>query len=259
MKKKTLEAENVALLKHLIDLELRRLKEEANLDMILFSGVDGRMFSSNIPDAMDKTQFFLLNLVKGNMPYLCAQLSRQNLQLSVNNYKEGSVVISGVGDNAFLVSIIAGEGIGLDQLATQLKAITKSSAVIRHIFEAKPMTEAILDTYPEEVSTELKKISRLLFKERFSYTKGYKKNMQVLEVIKAKVESLLGKGTVDEIVQLTFNEMGTTAQYMTDANWIIFLEKVIDEHITRHRGDIIADECRKTWIPEISMKIKSFV
>ena len=43
--KKTLEAKDVGLLKHMLAMELERLTEKADLDIVLFLGVDGRMFS----------------------------------------------------------------------------------------------------------------------------------------------------------------------------------------------------------------------
>jgi predicted regulator of Ras-like GTPase activity (Roadblock/LC7/MglB family) len=106
---KTLEAENVALLKHLLEIELRRLKEEAELDMIFFVGVDGRIFASYIPEVLDASQFGLLSLWKAQLPHICAQLRNENMKVSIQQFKHGTVIITGVGDNAFLVSLISRE------------------------------------------------------------------------------------------------------------------------------------------------------
>jgi len=63
----------------------------------------------------------------------------------------------------------------------------------------------------------------------------------------------------DELLTLTFNELGTTAPYMNDKLWMMFAEKLINEHIKRASGDLVADECYKTWIPELQQKLKTFV
>ena len=140
-----------------------------------------------------------------------------------------------------------------------MKAIIKASTVIKHIFLQKPLTDDALSAYPEEVTEELRKLSRLLFKERFIHTKEYQKNMDILESIKNKIRIVVGKGAVDEILTLTFNEMGVRPANMDRQLWMIFLDKVINSHIKRLGGEIVADECIKTWIPEIEQKLRSFV
>jgi predicted regulator of Ras-like GTPase activity (Roadblock/LC7/MglB family) len=103
---KRLEAESVSLLRHLLDLELKRVKEENDVDIIMFIGVDGRVFSSHIPDVLNPKQFHLLTLVRGNMEHICMQLKAENLSFSIQQYEGGSVVISGVGKNAFLILLL---------------------------------------------------------------------------------------------------------------------------------------------------------
>ena len=46
---------------------------------------------------------------------------------------------------------------------------------------------------------------------------------------------------------------------MKKNDWMTFLEKVIDDHVSRLSSDITAEECKRTWIPEIEAKLKSFV
>ena len=59
---KTMEAQDVGMLKYLLETELSRLKEETMIDLALFMGVDGRIFSSYIPFNLDSDQYYLLNL-----------------------------------------------------------------------------------------------------------------------------------------------------------------------------------------------------
>jgi hypothetical protein len=131
--------------------------------------------------------------------------------------------------------------------------------VLNHILEVKPITEEAMVDYPEEVSGELKKLSRLLFKEQFEHTREYKKNVEILNFLKKKIESVVGVGVVDEIVTLVLNELGTAPAYMNDKQWRAFLDKVISEHIRDRCGEIVTDEVQRTWVPELERKLKSFV
>jgi len=255
---KTLEAQDVGMLKYLLDTELKRLKDEADMDLALFMGIDGRIFSSHIPFDLDNEQYYLLTLVHGNLPHICAQLRSENMQLSLQQYEEGIIVISGIGDAAFLACLFTKKH-NLSEMETQLKPILKSSAVLKHIFEMRPLKSDELSSYPEDVADELNKLSRLLFKERFTYTKEYKKNVDILEMIKKKLENILGKGAVNEVVTMTFNEMGMQVGMMKQPDWMRFLERVIDDHISKMTSDIVAEECRRSWLPEVQAKLKSFV
>ncbi len=256
--KKTLEAEDIGLLRHLLEIELRRLHEEGDIDIILFMGVDGRIFSSYIPTILNTRQYYLLSLIRGTLPHICAQLRSENMKISLQQFEEGMVILSGVGNNAFIACIVASD-VEIADLQDRLKAVIKASAVLKHIFELKPMKESELVNYPEEISTELMSLSRLLFKERFTYTKDYKKNIEILDNIKSKIESVVSKGQVNEIVTLTFNELGTRPGTMNERLWMDFLEQVIDNHIQPVTSELVAEECRKSWIPEIERKLKSFV
>jgi len=95
--------------------------------------------------------------------------------------------------------------------------------------------------------------------ERFDQTKQYRKNTEILEFIKKKLADVVGVGAVDEIITVTFNELGTSAPYMTDQLWRIYLEKVIQKHVRAMSGEIMADECYRTWMPELDKKLRSFV
>lgn len=255
---KTLEAENITLLKHLLNLELRRLCKENNIDIVFFMGVDGRIFSSHIPGQLTPPQFHLMNLTKSNMKHICGQLQSENMTVSIQQFKEGTIMISGVGDNAFLVSIV-GKGVELSQIRETIDAVTNASAVLKHILEVKPINDETMADYPAEVSDELRILSRLLFKEQFEHTKEYRKNQEILAFIKDKIQSVMGVGIVDEIVTLVLNELGTAPAYMDDKLWRLFVDKVINDHIRGQRGDIVADECLQAWVPEVDKKLKSFI
>ncbi|MCK5561044.1 MAG: hypothetical protein KAJ51_10640, partial [Thermoplasmata archaeon] len=164
---KTMEAQDVGMLKYLLDTELKRLKDEAQIDLALFMGVDGRIFASHIPFTLDPKEYYLLNLVQKNLPHICVQLRSENMQLSIQQYNEGIIVISGIGEVAFLASLISKKH-NISEIEGQIKPILKSSAVLKHIFMMRPLKSDELSKYPAEVVEELNNLSRLLFKDRFT-------------------------------------------------------------------------------------------
>ncbi len=255
---KTLEAKTATLLKYMLDMELQRIKDRVGGDMVFFVGVDGRIFASTLPEDMSHAQFYMFNLIRDMLPSICSQLRNENLQFSFQHYPEGTIFISGVGKNAFLAVVRTAET-EPEKIPLYINELIKAGKVLLHIFEQKPMDPTYLEKLEPEVGEELKTLARQLFVEQFEQTRGYRKNMKILEWIKKKLEETLGVGAVEEVITMTFNELGTSAPYMTDKLWPIFLEKIIQGPIREARGDIVADECYKTWMPELELKLKSFV
>src|SRR2546425_6797367 len=91
---KTMGAETVGHLKHLLETELRRAREENSLDIAMFSGGDGRIFSSSIPNQLHPPEYRLLNLLKGNLAHICNQLNGQNKMMSGPQFQAGTTHIS---------------------------------------------------------------------------------------------------------------------------------------------------------------------
>ncbi len=254
---KTLEARDVTLLRSLIHLALKKLRDETTVDIILFVGVNGRIFDSIIPEELTANQYYLLNMFKANLHKICSQLKTKNMKISVEQYDFGSLIISGVGDASFLAIIVTRE-LNHEELRNLIASVSKWSTIVNHIFQLKPLSGVEVESYPEEIKKEFHNLSRLLFVERFAYTKQYRKNMKILDYLKKEIAQVAGVGMVDEILTLSFNEIGTAAQYMTDDLWPILIEKITNR-IRRIRGDIIADEYYKKWINDVTRLIKTFV
>jgi hypothetical protein len=254
---KRMEAGTATMLKHMLDIELRNVKEKNEVDAVMFMGVDGRMFCSNIPIDLTPSQYRLLNLVKAHIPHICGQLSSENLKISVQYYGEGSVVIAGVGDNAFLVLLFA-KGIEFKDMDNILVNAEDAGTVLNHLFESRPISSESLKSYNKKVQTELTNLSRQLFVERFEETREYQKNMEILKFVKQKIKDTLGIGAVDEIVTFSFNDLGTSAAYMDDKLWKKFVENVV-ERIEEMSGDVVAQKFASTSVPEIEKKLRSFV
>lgn len=254
---KRMEAGTATMLKHMLDIELRNVKEKDDVDAVLFMGVDGRIFSSNIPFDLSPPQYRLLNLVKAHIPHICGQLSSENLKISVQYYGEGTVVIAGVGDNAFMVLLFA-KGIKFNDMEKILDHAEDAGTILNHLFESRPITPGALKGYNKKVQAELTGLSRQLFVERFEETREFQKNMEILKFVKQKIQDTLGIGVVDEIVTVSFNELGTSAAYMNDDLWKKFVESVV-ERIGEMGGEITAEKFASTSVPEIERKLKSFV
>ncbi len=262
MKRKELdrrmEAENVSQLKYMLEMVLYNLRERTDIDLNLFMGVDGRIFASSIPDDLTPPQYSLLSTFRSNLPNLCGKLKVEDLEISLERWKGGTAIVASVGENAFLSSLMLSSG-NLTDMGPLIEDVVNTTIVLNHIFGQKPMSEEILSTYPDTVQDELKKLTRQLFVERFKHTRQYKKNMKVLEFIKDKIKKSIGVGQVEQIVSVTFNELGTSAPYMDDESWQLFLDKVVDNHLRKIIGDIQAEEYKKLWKMELDRKMKKFL
>ena len=244
---KTMGAETVGHLKLLLETELRRAREENRLDIAMFSGVDGRIFSSSIPNQLDPREYRLLNLLKGNLAHICNQLSGQNMMMSVQQFEAGTIIISGVGDRAFLVFLTT-KPVEITKMQGVLANVLKTSIVVRHLFESKPITPEVLASYDEAV----------LFVEKFAETKEFKKNKEIAQYLQAKLGALVGPGPLQEIVTMAYNEVGTTAPYMTAAHWERFVTIVVDR-LRELEGDTVAAKAEKEWRARLKQVLSSFV
>jgi hypothetical protein len=254
---KTMGAETVGHLKHLLETELKRAREENDLHIAMFLGVDGRIFSSSIPNKLDPREYRLLNLLKGNLAHICSQLAGQNMMMSVQQFEAGTIVISGVGDRAFLVFLTT-KPLEITKMQSILANVVKTSIVVRHLFESRPITPEVLASYDEAVAGELKRLTRILFVEKFGETKEFKKNKEIAQFIQAKLGALVGPGPLQEIVTMAYNEVGTTAPFMTSSHWERFLVIVLDR-LRELEGDSVAAKAEKEWRAHLKQVLGSFV
>src|SRR2546428_315287 len=201
---KTMGADTVGHLKHLLETELKRAREGNGLDIARFPGVDGRIFSSSIPNQLDPREYRLLNLLKGNLAHIGNQLSGQNMMMSVQQFEAGTIIISGVGDRAFLVFLTT-KPVEITKMQGVLANVLKTSIVVRHLFESRPITPEVLASYDEAVAGELKRLTRILFVEKFGETKEFKKNKEIAQYLQSKLGVLVGPGHLQAIVTMAYN------------------------------------------------------
>src|SRR5207245_10530139 len=96
----------------------------------------------------------------GNWPHICNQLSGQNMMMSVQQFEAGTIIISGVGDRAFLVFLTT-KPVEITKMQGVLANVRKTSIVVRHLFESRPITPEILASYDEADAAELKQLRRI--------------------------------------------------------------------------------------------------
>src|SRR2546430_16212279 len=101
-------------------------------------GVDGRIFSSSIPNQLDPREYRLLNLLKGSLAHICSQLSGQNMMMSVQQFEAGTIIISGVGDRAFL-GFLTSQPVEITKIQTAHANVVQPWIGVRHLFESKPI------------------------------------------------------------------------------------------------------------------------
>src|SRR3989475_3170432 len=134
---KTMGADTVGHLKLLLETELKRAREESNLDLAMFLGVDGRIFSSSIPNQLDPREYRLLNLLKGSLAHICNQLSGQNMMMSGQQFEAGTSISCGAADRAFLV-FLTSKPLEITKMQTVLAKLVKKSIGVRHLFQSRP-------------------------------------------------------------------------------------------------------------------------
>src|SRR5438552_19078358 len=99
-----------------------------------------------------------------------------------------------------------------------LANVVKTSIVLRHLFESRPITPEILASYDEAVAGELTRLTRILFVEKFGETKEFKINKEIAQYFQLKLGPLVEPGPLQEIVTMASNEVVTTAPYMPPAH-----------------------------------------
>ena len=254
---KTMGAETAGHLKHMLETALRHARSDSDLDIAMFLGVDGRIFASSIPNDLDPREYRLLNLLKNNLGHICNQLTGQNMLMSVQQFEVGTVIISGVGERAFLVFLTT-RPLEITKMHGILSNVVKTAIVVRHLFESKPITSEILGRYDEAVGAELKRLTRILFKEKFEETKEFRKNKEVEAYLRSRLGPLVGPGPLDEILTMAFNEVGTSTPFMAPSHWERLLAIVV-ERLRELNGDSVADKAEREWRAYLKSVLSSFV
>jgi hypothetical protein len=254
VKKSKDDLEDVSLLKFALVAQLKRTYQSSDVDVLLFAGADGKIYASYIPESIGPKIFELTNLITHNLLHVSQQLA-MGLKQSVIEYEFGTVIFSSVGRGALLISLFTGKA----DLSENMHKIEIAKHVMQHIFEQRPMTAEQLATYPEDVAEELRILSKIVFNEMYTQSSEYKKNMQILADIKEKITGVMGRGEVEQVLAMAFNEIASSPKWMTEDLWPLLVEMIINDQIRPLHGDYVAEICEAEWIPDIKHKLESFV
>jgi hypothetical protein len=254
---KRLEAETVTLLKSLLEMELRRVRDDFGFDISMLIGVDGRIFATSIPDVLDPPQYRLLNLVKANLPSICAQLTNESMKLNFTQYENGVVLIAPVGGRAFLV-LLSGKAHDVATMGDTFAHVRHAAEVLKHVFQQRPMSAEALAGYEAETADELRRLSRRLFVEKFEETPTFRRNMDLHNYLKTELTKAVGVGSVQEYLTHAYNEVGTSAPHMRDEQWLTVLDLLLGR-VREAGGEVLAERCAQTWVPEAKRRLKAFV
>src|SRR5437764_10071844 len=123
------------------------------------------------------------------------------MMMSVQQFEAGTIIISGVGDRAFLVCLTT-KRVEITKMQGVLANVVKTSIVVRHLFESRPITPEILASYDEAVAGELKRLTRILFVEKFGETKEFKKIKVIAQYLQSKHGTLVLPSTLHDIQPL---------------------------------------------------------
>ncbi|MCK5659713.1 MAG: hypothetical protein KAH86_00005 [Methanosarcinales archaeon] len=252
--KKEGQLEDVSLLKFALSSQLKELQENSDADVVLFAGSDGRIYASHIPDDSSDKIFELTNLISKNLLHISNQLEI-GLRQSIIEYDLGSVIFSAVGRGTILITLFSEQR----ELAANLEKINITKNVLLHIFEQRPMTDVALSEYDESISNELRSLSKRVFDEMYTQSSEYKKNMEILSDIKGKITGVMGQGEVEHVLTYCFDVLASSPKWMTSEEWMMLVERAIEDQIRPLHGDYIAEMCRIEWIPEIEKKLEAFM
>lgn len=255
---KSLEAQDVRLLKRVLQIELDSVRGDTGLDIVLLVGSGGRIFASSMPTSLGAREFALMERVKAQVPSLAAQARRQRVRLQVQSFEEGSVVVAEVGRGSFLAALRA-DGSSVGAMDSVLGKLTVACQVLDHLLKERGFAPDEVRGLPEDVQGELKALSYRLFRDAYDTTKTARKNREVADFLRGRIRDRLGAGLVDEVMDLTYNELGVTERFMNDQLWQRFIESVVEKHVRRVSGDIVADVCAKTWSRDVQRMVESFV
>jgi hypothetical protein len=255
---KSLEAQDVRLLKQVLQIELDTVRVQAGVDIVLLIGGGGRILASSMPTTLPPRGFALMERVKAQVPGLAAALRRQRLRLQVQSFEEGSVVVAQVGSGTYLAALKA-DGSSVAAMDAVIGRLTVACRVLDHVLRQKGFAEDDMLNEPEAVRAELKALSYRLFREAYDTTKTARKNREVAQFMRKRIRDRLGAGLVDEVMDLTYNELGVTERFMNDLLWQRFIEAVVEKHVRRISGDIVADVCARTWSRDVQRMVESFV
>lgn len=218
--------EDVAVLKHALDFELRIMIEKSDIVVALLVGLNGEVLASYVPHDLSSDMYRLLNLVRANIPFLRKEITIGRIEQSIARYGAGNVVVTRVGNGELLLSVLNRDS----SVTRNLPQIYTSAQILSHISNQEPITRGKLVEYGEDVAEELAELTRRLYSElEAKGTVGEKKkNEEVLAKFKAILDSIVGQAESDMIMVTNLNQLGIRTKQVSPAQWRQLVSQIRD-------------------------------
>lgn len=231
--------EDVAVLKHALDFELRLLSEKADVVVALLVGLNGQVLASYVPNDLSSSDYRLLNLVQANIPYLRKEIAIGNIEQSIARYEAGNVVAARVGKGELLLSVLARD----TSVTENLPQINRCVQVLSHISSQKAITKEELAEYGEDVAEELGELTRRLYQElEATGTVGEKKkNEETLEKFKGILDAIVGKAEADMIMIMNRSQLGIQPKRVSPLQWrqlVALIRRAVEAKAGRYYGEM---------------------
>lgn len=209
--------EDVAILKHALDAELRLLSDKSNVAVSVLAGLNGQVLASYVPHDLPNELFRLLSLVLSQVPRIRQEIVVGQIEQSVSRYATGNVVITRVGHGELLMTALAKS----DSVTGNLPQIFTSVQVLSHISSQRAITSQELDAYPQDVRDELSELTQRLYGElEAKGTLGeLKKNEEVLARFEGALGQIVGKAESEMIMAARVAQMGIRARRVSPLQW----------------------------------------
>lgn len=235
--------EDVAVLKHALDFELKIMTEKSDIVVALLVGLNGEVLASCVPDDLSSDMYRLLNLVRANIPFLRKEITIGRIEQSITRYEAGNIVVSRVGNGELLLSVL-NKG---SSVTRNLPQIYTSAQILSHISSQKAITTSELAEYGEDVAQELAELTRRLYSELESKgTVGEKKkNEEVLIRFKAILDSIVGQAESDMIMITHLNQLGIRTKQVSPLQWrqlVSQIRKSVEAKAGRHYAEIAENQ-----------------
>ncbi|MFQ6071119.1 MAG: hypothetical protein ACE5KT_00245 [Methanosarcinales archaeon] len=243
--------EDIALIKYGINHSLNRLCKNSDVQYAVLMSKDGRMLSSYTLDAMDAKMFKGLERGKSHLRYLASEFNA-GLKLSLLQYEDKNIVFSGVGDTEVLIALLNPES----DLTINFKKINITSKVLQHIIKKKPISDAVLNEYKEDVAQELKVIAKSIEMQVWKKTGTYAEDMRIYNQLEKKLENY---DLPKNIIPMVLMEMNLSPGNIGRKNWKKVVTNITNNYLFPRLSLEKADKCSKELMAITEKKDIEFI
>ena len=209
--------EDVAVLKHALNSELKLMAEKSDVVAGFLVGLNGQVLASYVPNDLSSDMYRLLNLVRTNIPHLRQEITLGRIEQSITRYGVGNVVVTRVGEGELLLTVLPKDS----SITNNLPQIYTSVQILSHISSQKAITRQELAEYGEEVAEELAELTSRLYSELEAQgmVGERRKNEDVLARFQTILAGIVGKAESEMIMITGLNQLGIRTNQVAPGQW----------------------------------------